>query len=239
MTVAGEFQNYGPSHLAALMLFVLGVIVAVSLGRRQRGTDEALRFSRMFALAIPVITVPLQILQFTPGDWDLDTSLPLQLCDLAWMAAVYALWTYRPWAVGLTYYWGLTLTTQGIATPALLQDFPSTRYLMFWGMHFLIVWAAIYLVWGLALTPTWRVFRTAVATTTAWAVVIFTFNVVVGTNYGFLNRKPSSASLLDLLGPWPLYVVLEISIIVTVWALMTWPWVAREARRRAAQPIDA
>jgi len=226
MVAAAEFRNYGPSHLGALVVFVLGAILIVWVGRRQRGSDDGLRFSRLFALMIPVITVPLQILQLTPGDWDLDSSLPLQLCDLAWMAAVYALWTHRPWAVGLTYYWGLTLTTQGIATPALLQDFPSTRYLMFWAMHFLIVWAAIYLVWGMALTPTWRVFRTAVAITAGWAVLIFTFNVVAGTNYGFLNRKPSTASLLDFLGPWPLYVVVEISIVVAVWALMTWPWVA-------------
>ncbi len=229
--LAGEFKHYGTSHLVALAVFVLGLAAAVWVGRRQRGTDEARRFSRVVAVAIPVFTVPLQLLQLTPSDWSLHTSLPLQLCDLAWVAAVYALWTHRPWAVGLTYYWGLTLTTQGIVTPALLQDFPSSRFFMFWGMHFLIVWAAVYLVWGLGLAPTWRDFRLAVAVTAAWAVAVFSFNTLVGTNYGFLNRKPSTASILDYLGPWPQYVVLEISIVVAVWALMTWPWVALRSRQ--------
>ncbi len=189
MLLAGEeFKNYGPSHLAALVVFGAGAVAVVAIGRRHRDSGAARRFSRSWALAIPVFAVPLQMLQFLPSDWDFDTSLPLQLCDLAWMAAVWALWTHRPWAIGLTYFWGLTLTTQAIVTPALAQDFPTPRYFMYWGMHFVIVWAAIYLVWGLRLTPTWRVYRTAVAVTAGWAVCIFTFNSIVGSNYGFLNR---------------------------------------------------
>jgi hypothetical integral membrane protein (TIGR02206 family) len=50
------------------------------------------------------------------------------------------------------------------------------------------------------------------------------FNAVAGTNYGYLNSKPDSASLLDLLPGWPAYVVLEIVIVSVVWALMTWPF---------------
>ena len=50
------------------------------------------------------------------------------------------------------------------------------------------------------------------------------FNAMTGTNYGYLNRKPDTASLLDLLPGWPAYVVLEIAVVAVVWALMTWPF---------------
>ena len=63
-----------------------------------------------------------------------------------------------------------------------------------------------------------------VVITVSWAVVTYVFNVVADTNYGYLNELPDSASLLDFLGPWPLYVVLEILIVLVVWALLTWPW---------------
>ena len=76
-----------------------------------------------------------------------------------------------------------------------------------------------------------------------WAVTIYAFNVVVGTNYGYLNAKPNAASILDVLGPWPGYVLAEIAIIIAVWALATWPWTsprrASASRKRQTEEIQA
>jgi uncharacterized membrane protein YwaF len=47
---------------------------------------------------------------------------------------------------------------------------------------------------------------------------------MTGTNYGYLNRKPAVGTVLDLVGPWPGYVVVEVVVVAGVWALMTWPW---------------
>ncbi|MGH3358328.1 MAG: TIGR02206 family membrane protein, partial [Nocardioidaceae bacterium] len=127
-------------------------------------------------------------------------------------------------------YWGITLTTQGMITPDLASTFPEPGYLMFWAMHMLIVWSALYLTFGCGIALSWREYRITVLVTFVWAVAVFGFNVATGANYGYLNRKPERASALDLLGPWPGYVVLEILIILAVWALMTWPWVVRTRR---------
>lgn len=54
-------------------------------------------------------------------------------------------------------------------------------------------------------------------------------NAALGTNYGYLNRTPSAASALDLLGPWPAYVVVEVVVVAAVWALMVWPFAWRPA----------
>ena len=64
-----------------------------------------------------------------------------------------------------------------------------------------------------------------------WAVTAYVFNVIADTNYGYLNRKPPSASLIDVLGPWPCYVFAEIVIVFFGWMLiMTLPWtLARQA----------
>ena len=103
-------------------------------------------------------------------------------------------------------------------------DFPDYRFLAFWAIHLLVVWAAIYLTWGRGMRPTWRSYRIAVVTTAIWAAVTFTYNRIAGTNYGFLNRKPATASMLDVLGPWPVYIFTAAALILAVWALMTWPW---------------
>ena len=237
IAAAGDrFQAYGTSHRVALALLVAGIVVLVLFGRRYRGTVLAEQLGKVFALVVLAVTVPLQVLYFTPGYWDLQKTLPLQLCDLASLVAVYALWTRRRWAAAVTYFWGLTLTSQAMLTPDLAADFPDPVFLLFWAMHLLVVWAAVYVVWGLGLAPTWRTYGVAVAVTAFWAVTVFTFNVLAGTNYGYLNGKPSAASALDLLGPWPWYVLAEIAIVAVFWALITWPWAGRA---RAGADLDA
>lgn len=231
---SSAFETFGTSHLVMLAVFAAGIWPVVRLGRSLRTEDQRRRASRAFALAIPAFTIPMQVVDLVPGRFDLQSTLPLQLCDLAWVAACVALWTGHRWAVALTYYWGLVLTSQALLTPWLTAGFPDPKFLGFWGMHLLIVWSAVFLVWGLRLTPDWRDYATTVGTTLVWMVTVYAFNVAVGTNYGFLNAKPSTPSLLDHLGPWPAYLLVEVALVAGVWALMTWPWTrVREAGRGA------
>ena len=236
---ADRFEAYGTSHQGALVLLVVGVVAIVLFGRRHRATERAERGGRLMAAAVLAVTVPLQVLYFTPAYWDLDKTLPLQLCDLASAVAVYALWTRRRWAAALTYFWGLTLTSQAIVTPDLASDFPDPIFVLFWAMHLLVVWAAVYLVWALGLGPDWRRYRISLAVTAAWAICVYAFNVAVGTNYGYLNAKPAAASALDLLGPWPWYVLNEILVVAALWALITWPWARRSRRDHLVEQLPA
>lgn len=228
--VAQRFESFTPEHYGLLALLVVGAVALAVLGVRHRSGGGDLRFRRSFAVLIPLFTVPMQVLQLLPGDFTFGTSLPLQVCDLSWMVAVYALWTRNELASALLYFWGLTLTVQAAVTPSLGETFPDPRYFMFWGMHLLTIWAAVYLA-CLVGGPTWRGFRFAFACTAVWAAVVMVFNAATGTNYGYLAEKPESGSLLDVLGPWPVYVLAEIVILAVGWALMTWPWARRSGRR--------
>ena len=232
-----EFTAYGPSHLAVLVLLVVGAAALVLWGRARREAAVAERDGRIFAIAIVAFLLPLQAMTVARWGDTVANPLPLQLCDLASLVAPYALWSRRPVAMALTYYWGLTLTTQAVATPDLAKDFPDPVFILFWGMHLLIVWAAIYLTWGLGIVPNWRLYRVVVAVTLTWMAVVYLINSATGSNYGYVNAKPAAASLLDYLGPWPTYLVVEVVIVSVVWALMTWPWVRRRASRPA--PVES
>lgn len=230
-----EFSPYGPSHLTVVALLVVGAVALVLRGRATRRDACAVRRDRrLFALAILAFTLPLQVVALAQSGFDVERALPLQLCDLAALVAPYALWTQRHWATALTYYWGLTLTTQAVATPDLVRDFPDPVFILFWGEHLLVVWAAIYLTWGLGIVPDWRSYRIAFVVTLGWMVGVFGVNSVLGSNYGYVNAKPAAASLLDYLGPWPAYLAVEVVVVSAVWALMTLPWVRRSARSAAA-----
>ncbi len=219
----------GTEHLVALVLCVAGGVGLVMHGRRHRA-DGARTVRLVLAVALLVAAVPSQVVVMWPSRFDPDSSLPLELCDLAWMTAVWALLTRQALPTALTYFWGLTLTLQGVLTPALDHPFPAWQSWVFWAKHLLVVWSALLLTVGLGRGPRWREHRLAVALTLVWAVVGYVVDRAVGANYGYLVRKPASASLLDALGPWPVYLVAGAVVLTVVWALMTWPWV-RVARR--------
>lgn len=227
MSAYREFSAYGPSHLAVLALFAVGAVSLVMVGRRLTEAQARL-LSR--GLAVLLLAAFLVALAYKLVDPAIDTSVPLQLCDLAELAAAYALWSQRHWAFVLTYYWGLVLSSQALITPDIgtakegAPDFPHHLFVTFFTLHVLVVWAAIYLTWGRGMRPGWRDYRFAVIVTVAWAAFTLAFNAITGTNYGYLNRKPPTASLLDVLGPWPVYLMVEVAIVLVVWALMTWPW---------------
>ncbi|MCM6776608.1 TIGR02206 family membrane protein [Nocardia sp. CDC159] len=225
-----EFSAYGLSHWVALAVFVVGAIVIVRIGRSHRSADTARCFGRIFGALTLALYLTIYLVALVPPT--IDRAVPLRLTDLATMVAAYALWSHRPWACALTYYWCLTLSTQALVSPALQSlDFPHPEFVAFWAIHLVVVWAAIYLTWGIGIHPDWRSYRIAVLTTTVWVAVTFVFNSIAGTNYGFVNAKPATPSLLDVLGPWPWYLATVAVLLLFVWALMTWPW-TRPARNR-------
>ncbi|MFA7510246.1 TIGR02206 family membrane protein [Mycolicibacterium sp. jd] len=222
ISAAGEFMAYGPSHWSVIAVFAVGAMLLIWLGRRQTETG-ARRFGRIGGALTALIYLGASVNALIPPG--IDWSVPLHLTDLATLVAAYALWSQRQWAFALTYYWGLVLSLQALISPVLTgPDFPHYQFLGFWAIHLLVVWAAIYLTWGRRMRPTWRSYRLALTVTAVWATITIAFNSIAGTNYGFLNRKPANASLLDLMGPWPVYLLVGFTLVAAVWALMTWPW---------------
>ena len=232
---ATRFESFGVEHGVLLVLFLAGAVLLVLLGRRHRSRSSSLLTRRVLAIVVVCAAVPNQLYVLWPANFGASSSVPFELCDLAWMTAVWALWTRAPLPTALTYYWGLTLTVQGIVTPSLGHVFPAPEYFVFWAKHLLVVWSALYLTLGLGLGPTWREYRLAVAATVVWAAVVYAFDEAFDANYGYLAHKPESASLLDAFGPWPFYLLVSLAILVAVWALITWPWVAS---RREPVPIS-
>ena len=246
-----QFTMYGPSHWAAIAVFAIGSVLLGLDRRRQshrkpgswpypRGPDgDDIGMVLVYSLIPP----------------DIGRSVPLNLTDLATGAAAYALWSQRHWAFALTYYWGLVLSTQALIfpvryrpgfprlpVPRLLVD-PSARRL---GSHLPDL--------GPRSRPGWRGSGIAVTVTVIWAAAAFTFNRVAEVNYGFLNGKPRTPSLLlkcsvlgrhmcCSLGRWG-------TLFITVWALMTWPWgffyriprvtnrITRATERCAERPLE-
>ena len=230
----GHMPAYGAAHLVMLALLLLAALLAVRWARRAEGArvDRALRTAGWALLANAVLWTSWG---FAPWAWNLDESLPLHYSDALRFLVPIALITQARWAVVVTWFWGLTLNMQSVLTPDLNYFvWVPLEFVEYWIAHAAGVLAPVVLVWGLGYRPTWRGYGLAYAATVAWAVIAVTGNALTGANYGYLNRAPAGPSILDLLGPWPQYLLIEAVLIAAVWAAMTLPWVLID--RRAGTP---
>jgi len=116
------------------------------------------------------------------------------------------------------------LSSQALITPDVgtaeegAPDFPHHLFLTFFTLHVLVVWAAIYLTWG-------RRMRRGGATTASRSSLRSRGGIHVhlqrdhGNQLWLPQQEAPTASILDVLGPWPVYLVAEITIVLIVWAL--------------------
>ncbi len=133
-------------------------------------------------------------------------NLPLQLCDATVWATVIACITLAPAAVEFTWFAGIAGAGMALLTPDLWAPWPQYPAIYFFLAHGGIVGGAIILVLGrmasIRRNGPWRAFGILLA----YAAVVGAVNAAAGTNYMYLCRKPGNASLLDQLGPWPVYL---------------------------------
>lgn len=224
MPAADRLVLFGAEHLWVLTVFVIGCGAVLLLGGRLRARSAVLRRAlRISGAVILLACAPLEAVDVVIGLPHPRTGLPLQICDVAWLLAGIALLTLNRRLLALLYFWGLTLSVQGVVTPDLDHVFPQLLFFGFWLRHIVPVWAAVLLI-GVRIGPTWKGFRFSALVTAAWAVVVIGINTAIDSNYGYLNGKPTVHSALDLLGPWPWYVAIEVALVIAVWGLMTWPW---------------
>ncbi len=205
------FHPFGISHWIALIVVIATAFFVV---RKQ------LLSAKTLALTIFTFHLPYQIIALLPANFNIAHSIPLHLCDLAWMVCAISLWSHSHWGSRLTYYWGLTLTPQALLTPALAYDFPHLIFFGFWINHGLVFMGTMYLVFVKRFRPNYNDFFKAFGFTVLWGIFVLTFNVIFSTNYMFLRFKPER-SILDFLGPWPVYIFAEVFLIGVIWYYLT------------------
>ena len=198
-------RQFSDPHLAALAVLAILAFVSIWGPRRHPGRWVSL-FAQALAALIFAGWIGEYVADVVNGIWTAKYDLPLQLTDAVSLVAIVALWTRRRLAVELVYFWGLTASLQATLTPDLGQTFPSVYYFTYFAYHVGAITAACLLVFGCGIYPrpraAWRVF----AITLAVAAVAAVGDLLTGGNYMYLRSKPVHNSLLNVMGPWPVYI---------------------------------
>jgi hypothetical integral membrane protein (TIGR02206 family) len=134
------------------------------------------------------------------------------------------------------YFLGIGGAAQALLTPdAGAYSFPHFRAFQTFISHGLLVIIPLYMTIVEGYRPTLASFKRIFIVTNLYMVVVFFINLVIGSNYLFIAGKPEFPTLLDMLAPWPWYIIELEAIGFVVFGIIYLPFLIKDWRtnRRA------
>ncbi len=228
------FRLLSPSHLIALSVVVLVNLSIISL--RRNVSPQARRAFRYGLAALLILNeMALHLWIWTTGNWTVQTMLPLHLCGLFVYISAIMLVTKSYTLYEFAYFLGIGGATQALLTPGLgIYGFPHFRFFQIFVAHGSIVTAAIYMTAVEQYRPYWTSLLRAVVGANLYMLLVGLVNAWIGSNYMFIAQKPDTPSLLDVLGPWPWYILSAEAVGLAVGLLLYLPFALRDWK---AQPV--
>jgi len=224
------FVLFGPDHLLALLAIAVVTLSLTLLVRRSPWGIVSVGARVGLALYLLLTAGLVFVIAARSGLFRLIELLPFHLCDMAILLAMVALLWRVQWVYEVLYFWALAGTLLAVFTPDVTMGFPDPGFLSFFGIHAGVVASACVLTWGEGMRPRPGAAWTVFGITNAYAGLVGIVNFIAGTNFMYLNRKPSSPTLLDALGPWPWYLLVADVLALGLFLLLELPF-----RRRTVE----
>lgn len=216
------FKAYTSSHFYPLIIG--SVIMALIVWGANRFLSSPQQ--RIFGTALGVIPLLCVLLRmwftYLEGRFTIQEELPLHLCRILAFAVPFMMYFRSKKWFGILYFLIIVGTIQALLTPDLNYDPPHWSYYSYWILHTVLVWIPIYAIVVYKFRPNWQDFKRSFIIGNIYMLFTLAVNFSIESNYFFTRHKPPVASLLDLLGPWPYYILsVELLALVLFLVAMT------------------
>ena len=201
------FELFGTPHLIALGIVLLANVALIMLHGAREKTKTAFRYGLAAVLILNELAWHLWNLR--SGLWNVQTLLPLHLCSVFVFVNAAMLVTKNYTIYEFAYLLGIPAALQALLTPdAGIWGFPHFRFFQTMLSHGAIILAAVYTTIVEGYRPTPKSIVRVLVGGQIYMIVVGIINVILGSNYLYIARKPETASLLDVLPPWPWYILI-------------------------------
>ena len=201
------FTLFDNIHL--ITLGVIAIIVLLIIISRNKISERKKEDIRDTMAAILIVNeISWHLWAYFYSEWTLDKMLPLHICSiLVWLSAWMLIKkSYRIYE--FAYFLGIGGALQALLTPdAGIYGFPHYRFFQTFISHGFIIIAAIYMTIVEEMRPTWKSILRVAIFTNIYMAAVYGINTLLGSNYLYLNHKPPTASILDMLPDWPMYIL--------------------------------
>lgn len=217
-----DFDMFSISHFTIIAILFIVAIVLYIFRDKLKGAKWR-RVEIGAAITLIAIEVTYHIWMLVNGTWDVSHAIPLELCSISLILTVLLLLTRKKLIYEILLFTALLGASQALFTPLLNYEFPHFRFFHFFYTHLMEIWVPLYFTWTIGYRPTiWSVVKLFVFLNVLMPIIML-INKLVDGNYMFLSHKPDGASLLDVLGPYPYYIIslegLLISLSLIVWLI--------------------
>lgn len=220
--VIKPFVLFGTSHIIALMTVVFFIAICTNLSNKY---ERVQKYYKVFLLtALPVQEIIFRLWDCFYQDHRFESLFSLHLCSIAIFICIIILEKYNQPMFEMLFFWGLGGATQALLTPDIsIYGFPHFRFFQVFLSHGLIIATIIYFMFVEGKRVRKGSLKRVLINTNIYALFVFFINSIFNTNYLFINHKPYTPSLIDLLGPWPFYIIWLEFIMILVFSLLYMP----------------
>lgn len=211
-------------HLFPVFVGIVIGIILIYYAKNKCNSQQQKTIFNVLGAFISLTIIAFNIYIYSLGNYNISTDLPLFLCSF--MALIIPVYTYyrKYWMYEILFFWILAGTLQGVITPDIAEGFPVFDYFRYWIVHIGLLIVMFYATFVFNNRPKFKsVFKSIIALQ-FYILIMYAINLILNSNYSYLNSKPEGASVLDYFGDWPYYIVVAQLVIIPYCLLIYLPF---------------
>ena len=219
-----SFHAFNREHITTLFFLAALFFLIIYYANKKLNFDQ----QKILGFSLAVFTflglMTRTLLYYKLGTFTVLDGLPLYVCRLVTLFVPFLMWYKNKKLFGVLYFWVLGGTLQALLTPDLSYGFPHFESIFYWQIHGGLVLVILYAVFVYKMKPDFQDLKNAFYAGLVYLFVIHGINILLGSNYSYTMRKPPVASVLDVMGPWPIYLGTGIGLMMILFLLLYFPF---------------
>lgn len=197
-------------YLGPLLVGLLVIITFYFLkDRLSEKTKRIIIYSLGGVLAFSEISDKVYVYMHLGWHWDM---LSLHLCSIAAILGVILIFFKQNRTLyGIWFFWALQGALQALLQPTVTVGVEYFKYWQFFTHHVLLIVLPLTMLYFKNWIPTFKDMKRSFLWLVVVAVPVMIFNTITKMGYMFVSfghdARPTTGSILDLLGPFPYYLL--------------------------------
>lgn len=216
------FTPFTLQHLVLIFILIAFGFLLIKWAKKQ-SEQVQIRTGNIITITISLFVIVGVILKTFSSDFDIQENLPLHLCSFLGLIIPIVSFKRKYLHYEIIFFLVLAGTLQSLITPS-SYSFLNFEFFRYWAVHAGLVIFMMYATFVYKMRPTLKSVWKSYFGFQVYMIIMFIINYFLGSNYFYTNRKPDAASMLDLFGDWPYYVLIVNLIVIPFFLLIYLPF---------------